>query len=799
MKFLRQPEDSEIDEAVRRAYAMRGLQEPSRDQMFAAHKQEPPRFITEMQDQLGLSELEPAHFECRLVPIGDPNMHVQWFRDDKPLFHATRLKPSYDFGFVGLDFDWCFAEDSAVYTVRAWNLYGEATTSARLECLATKSLITDTQLPIELNMGPEGIEELERQLAEPHVRPQMKEGPQPQPPSINQGPEPMTVPEGDPARFRCQVLGHPRPRVTWYLNNSLVVNGSRFKVSFDGVFHTLEIPKTREYDVGEVKIFAKNQFGEDSAATTLDVIPMEDWKSKLRKTNQNIYTRRAEMVSHELKQAFVQRPKLSAKDVATLEHTGGKGKEIKEPTQQAKLQPVGSPPRLTSLPQPIKVKEGQPVRFDVEFTGIPEPTVTWYKESVEIHHSKEFQIAVLRGRSSLYIPEVMMEDEGEYMISVRNEHGVAQTKVKLTVLSREVTISVSSAPTFKTYLRDVRVKCGEPVTIDCMVTGKPQPTLVWQKDGKTLEESSRWKFIADGDNYTLLIYESVMEDAGQYSAIATNEHGKVVSTMLLYIDGTFFHHVYSFFNQLFLFFLFVVAAPAKPSSPDVSKMAAPKLVQPASDVTVAEGECVTLTFKINAYPEPIVKWYHESQLIKQSKYFRMTSNYEKSEYYLTIAEAYPEDHGTYKCVARNKAGETTATVHLYVNAPVQSPVVPHEPVMEPPKFIKSPSDVHTREGEPANFEAIVTGQPPPEVVWLLDGKPIRPGPDVVMRREGSKYTLTMVHTYPEDSGKITCRALNSRGFAEQSCQLSVEGMSLSSRTSSTSSGASTKCKQFCRH
>ena len=34
---------------------------------------------------------------------------------------------------------------------------------------------------------------------------------------------------------------------------------------------------------------------------------------------------------------------------------------------------------------------------------------------------------------------------------------------------------------------------------------------------------------------------------------------------------------------------------------------------------------------------------------------------------LSILEAFPEDTGTYKCVARNKAGETTAICHLKVH------------------------------------------------------------------------------------------------------------------------------------
>lgn len=55
---------------------------------------------------------------------------------------------------------------------------------------------------------------------------------------------------------------------------------------------------------------------------------------------------------------------------------------------------------------------------------------------------------------------------------------------------------------------------------------------------------------------------------------------------------------------------------------------------------------------------PIVSWYRNNQLIKPSKYFRMESSPDGT-HSLSILEAFPEDSGNYRCVARNKAGETT--------------------------------------------------------------------------------------------------------------------------------------------
>jgi len=63
-------------------------------------------------------------------------------------------------------------------------------------------------------------------------------------------------------------------------------------------------------------------------------------------------------------------------------------------------------------------------------------------------------------------------------------------------------------------------------------------------------------------------------------------------------------------------------------------------------------------------PDPVVQWYYNSQMIKPSKYFQMQSN--RGVHRLTITGAFPEDEGTYKCIARNQSGEVTCIAHLTV-------------------------------------------------------------------------------------------------------------------------------------
>lgn len=44
-----------------------------------------PMFTQPLQNVDAINEGQTAHFECRLIPIGDSSMTVEWFRNEKPL------------------------------------------------------------------------------------------------------------------------------------------------------------------------------------------------------------------------------------------------------------------------------------------------------------------------------------------------------------------------------------------------------------------------------------------------------------------------------------------------------------------------------------------------------------------------------------------------------------------------------------------------------------------------------------------------------------------------------------------
>ena len=92
-----------------------------------------------------VTEGSAAHFEAKLVPVGDPKLRVEWMKDGRPIQASNRLSTLHDFGFVALDLKYTRPDDSGVYTCRAVNQLGEAVINANLQ---VRNKLTITMIPV---------------------------------------------------------------------------------------------------------------------------------------------------------------------------------------------------------------------------------------------------------------------------------------------------------------------------------------------------------------------------------------------------------------------------------------------------------------------------------------------------------------------------------------------------------------------------------------------------------------------------------------------------------------------------
>lgn len=86
--------------------------------------------------------------------------------------------------------------------------------------------------------------------------------------------------------------------------------------------------------------------------------------------------------------------------------------------------------------------------------------------------------------------------------------------------------------------------------------------------------------------------------------------------------------------------------------------------QGLKNVTVIEGESVTLECHISGYPSPKVTWYREDYQIESSIDFQIT--FQSGIARLMIREAFAEDSGRFTCSAVNEAGTVSTSCYLAV-------------------------------------------------------------------------------------------------------------------------------------
>lgn len=105
-----------------------------------------PVFTQPLQNIDNILESQTAHFDCRLIPVGDPTLKVEWYRNEKLLEDSSRITKTHDFGFVSMTISHIREEDEGVYICRASNALGEAVTTAamRIKCTYTLFPLTET-------------------------------------------------------------------------------------------------------------------------------------------------------------------------------------------------------------------------------------------------------------------------------------------------------------------------------------------------------------------------------------------------------------------------------------------------------------------------------------------------------------------------------------------------------------------------------------------------------------------------------------------------------------------------------
>lgn len=111
-------------------------------------------------------------------------------------------------------------------------------------------------------------------------------------------------------------------------------------------------------------------------------------------------------------------------------------------------------------------------------------------------------------------------------------------------------------PKFTKELKDVIASDGEPLQLNCHVSGDPLPQIVWTKNGKKLTSSDVIDIKYKSGIASLRINELFPEDSGSYVCTAKNSMGETSTLCNLDVKSEFFSDFRSFGNETDLCFFY---------------------------------------------------------------------------------------------------------------------------------------------------------------------------------------------------------------------------------------------------
>ena len=85
-------------------------------------------------------------------------------------------------------------------------------------------------------------------------------------------------------------------------------------------------------------------------------------------------------------------------------------------------------------------------------------------------------------------------------------------------------------------LNDTYARPGEPVILEVIVDGHPEPIIKWYRDGIEIYSSPDYQLSRSNKTYRLTILEVFPEDAGQFKVVAANAEGSVATEARLMVE-----------------------------------------------------------------------------------------------------------------------------------------------------------------------------------------------------------------------------------------------------------------------
>lgn len=584
-----------------------------------------PVFVVPLSDPKPTGEGKNIHLECRLEPLGDPTMRVEWFHNGRPITIGSRFRTYYDFGFVALDIIHTTALDSGEYTVRATNHLGSAHSSSCVRVIGRSDIVTDTQNEQSL----EQIQLLENR-GRHHVTEEITVV---QAPQFTRALHNIETSEGTNVHLECrlQPVGDPTMKVEWLVNGHPLKTGHRFRPAYEFDYVALDLLGVYAADSGVYTCQARNQLGEAVTSCSVRVISQRD------------------LITETQNQSGLEK-------IQYLEDSSRYKRSEFEDEQ------VNVKPRFVTKPKDLtKLREGQHAHFECKLEPVTDPNlkVEWFKNGRPVTVGHRFRPIHDFGYVALDIIDLISEDSGVYtcravnfigtdetncklecrgsqqiLTTTQNENGLEQiqyledkTKYSRSEEADEVT---KQAPVFTTSLKNIEIKEGQRAHFECRLIPVSDPTMKveWYHNSKPLRSGSRFTETNNFGFVALDILSCLPEDSGTYTCKAVNTLGEAVTSAVAAVHTRKAIYLESQHEGALhrLNHLEDSSRHQRHSAQEEVITQAPVFTLPIRDIKVAENQAIHLEARLIPVGDPKLKveWLRNGVPLEACKYTYIT-------------------------------------------------------------------------------------------------------------------------------------------------------------------------------
>ncbi|XP_070694816.1 obscurin-like protein 1 isoform X2 [Pempheris klunzingeri] len=409
----------------------------------------------------------------------------------------------------------------------------------------------------------------------------------------------------------------------------------------------------------------------------------------------------------------------------------------------------GGAPRFLAYPRPVVVQSGTDAVLKCQIGGDPRPAVIWERNNEKIDPQGRYRVFEDGNVYNLIISAVTTEDSGQYICKAKNSIGetYAAATLKVEGEAQEMELREENKPRFLIKPLSTRVGRGEDAVFSCKLWGNPRPEVVWEKDGRKLNEIFESTHFSvgyqDGGWFQLKIFKTRAPDGGVYTCKARNEFGEALAGAVLLVDAGPGHEEEGNRNG-YTNGHWKANQGKQRSGRQVPNRLKDDTLTKSTKVkmfAVTEGKHAKFRCFVTGKPKPEIIWRKDGRLILSGRRYLL---YEDREGYFTLKVLYckQKDNGVYVCAASNTAGQTLSAVHLSVKDP-------------PVRFKQPLIDLEVWERDLAVLECEVPEDSVP-ITWYLEDRRLQPGAKYGMEEWGTKRRLTIRDIGVDDDGIYLC-------------------------------------------